>query len=722
LRIGISGTFDVENYGDLLFPLIAEAELSRRLGPIELVRFSYAEKSPPGWPYRVTPLTELPAMAGGLDGMLIGGGHVIRFDKDIAAGYAPPSAALHHPTGYWLTPALIAAQQGCPVVWNAPGVFGETPVWAEGLLRLALDASQRVAVRDPQAKQALMRVAEGADISVVPDTCFGVARLLPARPSAEFGRLRETLGLTQPYLVVQAVANMEPFCRMVREHPKQFGQYRIVALPVGPVHGDNGAILYAALPEILQLPNWPHPLVIAELIRHAAGVVGSSLHLAITALACGVPAFRPAADFGCKYEVLTDFAHVYAFGAEIDADWFTVRLGAAPPDTAVMAANRQLDQHWDAVAAIFRAGRPASREVIGRFWQSLPAWLEAECTRHARDAALGARDAALSARDSALDARDSVVTARDRTISVLHDQLAARDAEVALSRAEAAARHQDIAALYDSTSWKISAPVRWIGRRMRRQGADASSRVLDLDRIARHRLSTVPFDWAFVNDLYDPRDARALVASYPHDKFKTGKGDDGEKGYEYEARALIHLGANEIASADGLSDVWRRLAVDLLSADYRAAMSRLTGIDLSAAPMEAYVCHFGPGAWLGPHLDLKDKILTHVLYFNREWDPRDGGCLNILGSRDMADVVDEIPPLVGNSSVLVRSKKSWHSVTRVVEGCLRSRRSMNVIFYRPGAASTMWPAGDATPLHDYAVPEDGASPGLWRQMRQRLAL
>jgi hypothetical protein len=30
-----------------------------------------------------------------------------------------------------------------------------------------------------------------------------------------------------------------------------------------------------------------------------------------------------------------------------------------------------------------------------------------------------------------------------------------------------------------------------------------------------------------------------------------------------------------------------------------------------------------------------------------------------------------------------------------------SRRSMNVIFYRPGAESTMWPKGDTPPLHDY---------------------
>src|SRR6187551_2288638 len=108
LQFGIFGTFDVANYGDLLFPLVAEAELSQRLGPMTLRPFSYHEKSPPSWPYAVSSVTRLPGEVHGLDGVIIGGGHVIRFDKAVAPGYHPPDAGIHHPTGYWLTPALVA--------------------------------------------------------------------------------------------------------------------------------------------------------------------------------------------------------------------------------------------------------------------------------------------------------------------------------------------------------------------------------------------------------------------------------------------------------------------------------------------------------------------------------------------------------------------------------------------------------------------------------------
>jgi SM-20-related protein len=130
-------------------------------------------------------------------------------------------------------------------------------------------------------------------------------------------------------------------------------------------------------------------------------------------------------------------------------------------------------------------------------------------------------------------------------------------------------------------------------------------------------------------------------------------------------------------------------------------MSVLTGYDLTETPLEVNVFHYGPGCSLGAHKDLPDKLVTHVLYFNRSWNRSDGGCLNILGSKNLADLVTEVLPIVGNSAVLVRSEESWHAVSSVVNDCAFSRRSVTVTFYRPGSVSTMWPPGDAEPLHRY---------------------
>ena len=101
-------------------------------------------------------------------------------------------------------------------------------------------------------------------------------------------------------------------------------------------------------------------------------------------------------------------------------------------------------------------------------------------------------------------------------------------------------------------------------------------------------------------------------------------------------------------------------------------------------------------------VDLAEKLVTHVLYFNEAWNPDDGGCLEVLNSSNPSDVAATILPVVGNSALVVRSDQSWHSVWRVTKSCRTSRRSINVIFHLPGSVSTMWPPGENPALRDYA--------------------
>ena len=117
------------------------------------------------------------------------------------------------------------------------------------------------------------------------------------------------------------------------------------------------------------------------------------------------------------------------------------------------------------------------------------------------------------------------------------------------------------------------------------------------------------------------------------------------------------------------------------------------------------MCHYGPGAWLGPHLDLKDKIVTHVLYFNQTWNQADGGCLNILNSAEMNDIVATVRPIVGNSSVL---GAVGQLLARGFKSCGRMpalAAEHECVFLSSGAVSTMWPPDDNTPLHTYTLVE-----------------
>jgi SM-20-related protein len=225
--------------------------------------------------------------------------------------------------------------------------------------------------------------------------------------------------------------------------------------------------------------------------------------------------------------------------------------------------------------------------------------------------------------------------------------------------------------------------------------ANSTTKVIDLNRISRSNLESEPYRWAAIDGLFTAADSAALAATFPTDRFKRLSDHVGEKKHDYQVRSLIRMSARSISGKRQLSSVWTALAHDFLSPAYRSAMSELIGIDLSAAEFEVNVFHYPPGGLHGAHTDHRDKIVTHVLYFNESWNDDDGGCLLILKSSNTQEIATRISPIVGNSAVLVRSDDSWHAVSDVAQTCQLSRRSLTATFYYPGRVdTTVWPRWD----------------------------
>ena len=431
----------------------------------------------------------------------------------------------------------------------------------------------------------------------------------------------------------------------------------------------------------MTLDAWPHPFVIASLIRNAALCVGISFHGAITALTAGVPVGRPEPVGGGRFGGLARIGDLFGlFDQGVpDATALGERISKPAENGALRSVEARLCAHWDRVASTIADGRRIPRSTsswIGR----VPFLLQpASTTASPRPDVVG--HATATPDEAGRDApRDPVV------LDDLADQLSKRTVELE-------ARDRLIADIYRTKSWIYSTPLRrmraaqlaWSHHRTIGGGA------MRFAALARTPLRETPYRFVLVEGLVPRRALRELSRTYPLDNFKLVEDFAGEKDYSYEARELIPMHGSSVAHPTALSSSWKRLGRELLSAEYRQAMSDLIGIDLSSAQLEVNVFHYGADSLLGPHTDLEDKIVTHVMYFNPTWDESDGGYLRILNSADPEDVAMTVSPVLGRSVIIVRSDRSWHAVDQVGPSSTTTRRSLTATFYSPGSLSTMWP-------------------------------
>ncbi len=237
--VGIVGTFDVENYGDLLFPLMAQAALSRRDRSVKILPFSPNSRSASLWPFAVYSAADIPQYLPDLSALLIGGGQLIRFDKGYPVAVDENSKL---PLAYWLIPAALGAMIGKPVIWNAIGVWTDSPPapWYDDVVATVLSASHFIGVRDEASQQHLAKTAPAVDIQLIPDTAFSISRVWPLQEeSKEYKQWRASLGLEGRYIAIQAHQTLEQFRPELDDLLRKMGGIPSVILPICWCHGDR---------------------------------------------------------------------------------------------------------------------------------------------------------------------------------------------------------------------------------------------------------------------------------------------------------------------------------------------------------------------------------------------------------------------------------------------------------------------------------------------------
>lgn len=214
----------------------------------------------------------------------------------------------------------------------------------------------------------------------------------------------------------------------------------------------------------------------------------------------------------------------------------------------------------------------------------------------------------------------------------------------------------------------------------------AESPVADWNAVRDGTLAEEPFGWCLIRGMFGPGTAAALEEQFPDEGFvvkERPSGTPGAKGYRSANLPLVMAGRLEEETARRLTPLWRSLLDGLLSPEYRAAVTALTGRDVSGCELEIRAVRYPAGAWIDPHTDRADKIVTQTWYFNGDWSADYLGQLLVLGSEDVTDVRAEVLPGAGDSVVLCPSENSWHAVKPVADHTPVDRKVLLLHFVKP---------------------------------------
>lgn len=358
-RVLLSGMFDMRNFGDLMFPLIARQALAPY--GYEIVPVSPSGHAT-GFDDAMESISLAQMMVGEVEaqGIAIGGGYMIHTHKmHFLEEYAADALYDTAGPGLWLGATLAAAVRDVPIAWNAPGVPHPFASRQRALIGAALRAADYVSLRD-QGSLELLEPPADAEVRIVPDPVAGIAKLWPRGMLDEpFKAMLQRKGAkaeTRTFALhfrnrSLARLGIPAAAEMVDAFALAQGLTPIL-LAVGQTHADD--VLARAVSQAMKTPHLvlddPSSLIeIAAAIAESALYIGASLHGYVTATAYGVLGILVAQPSYRKFQGFLDHTGRHEDLAKDWPDAFAkagVVKGTPLPDPVLSA----LDRHWQHMA------------------------------------------------------------------------------------------------------------------------------------------------------------------------------------------------------------------------------------------------------------------------------------------------------------------------------------------------------------------------------------
>lgn len=390
LRIALFGTFDVDNYGDCLFPLIVKHGLEKRLGNIELYPFSPTGRMPRIANYsKVYAFNELgeifrePPAA-----FIIGGGALLTTEHALSIYPQIRNVLYPYSLKCWLLPTMIANSWNCPTLLNAVG-FGLFDEAFNDLAARYLSKVTLCLVRDPFTADRLSRL--NVDSEIVPDSALLLPDLLTAPEwKSCYQQLARQFGIPGEFIVAQISLHLgafiAQFSNAVADVAVRTG-LPVVLVPICHHHSDIASLKIMQrilrrrhvetyfVDEVLTTLHTSSILAMSELY------IGTSLHGALASIAFGKRAISFSSSKMTKQRGVLSM-----LGLENCHCWHTKDIPARAMqliqqpenlyrDKAEVAAGR-VNDYFDRMGNIIQSQRDSS---IPREWKQKRSTGEVTC-------------------------------------------------------------------------------------------------------------------------------------------------------------------------------------------------------------------------------------------------------------------------------------------------------------------------------------------------------
>ncbi|ONG54014.1 hypothetical protein BKE38_11095 [Pseudoroseomonas deserti] len=362
-RVFLAGTFDVANYGDLLFPLVAAARLAEAgiaVIPVSptATKPAYADAMQP---VAATQMLADPAFE--VCGILVGGGYILisQAATGLPSYEAAGIAGLAYPS-LWIGAALAAALRDVPLLFNAPGApFPFSSRRLQEAILPALRAADYLSFRD--AASASLFPAPDLAPRILPDSVLELPRVWPrAALLQEHQALLRRHGIPPErrclalHVRARAMGDVEALAARLSDFAEAHDLLPVL-LVLGPELGDRetAAALAPRMRTATLLLNEAGSLkTLAAAIAGAHLYVGGSLHGYITAAAYGVPGVMLALPAHGKFRGLLK---QLGRPADMARDWDgalqrgSSHLASPAPAALPAAVPAALDAHWRQIVA-----------------------------------------------------------------------------------------------------------------------------------------------------------------------------------------------------------------------------------------------------------------------------------------------------------------------------------------------------------------------------------